>query len=74
MRRTIRKMRKRDVGNLSGSWKNQLVISEDLRGEFQGNSDGSHLAETKDDAKARNELWSLLCAERRVIPNTTEVY
>ena len=63
----------------------QPVKSEDLREELQRNSDGSQPAETKEDAEARNDFWrlhlspsrwtqrSLLCAERRIIPNTTEI-
>ena len=35
------------------------VGSEDLRGEFQGNSDGSQPAEIKDDTKARNDFLSI---------------
>ena len=35
------------------------VGSEDLRGQFQGNSDGSQAAKTKDDAEARNDFWSI---------------
>ena len=35
------------------------VRSEDLRGEFNGNSDGSQPAETRDDAEASNDFWSI---------------
>ena len=38
----------------------QLVRSEDLREELQGNSEKSQRTdETKDDAEARNDLWSM---------------
>ena len=33
--------------------------SEDLKAEFQENSDGSQPAETKDNAKASNDFWSI---------------
>ena len=65
----------------------QLVGSEDLREELQRNSDGSQPAETRDDAEARNDFWSIegelhlssSCrtsgstprAKRRIISNTT---
>ena len=35
------------------------VESEDLRGEFQGNSDGSQPTESHDDAEARNDIWPI---------------
>ena len=40
--------------------RDQLVGSEDLRGDLQGNSEKSQPKdETKDDAEACNELWSI---------------
>ena len=40
--------------------RDQLVGSEDLRGDLQGNSEKSQpIDETKDDAEACNELWSI---------------
>ena len=37
----------------------QLVMSEDLREELQGNSERSQPTETKDDAEPRNGFWSM---------------
>ena len=37
----------------------QLVRSEDLREQLQGNSERSQPTETKDDAEARNDFWSM---------------
>ena len=34
-------------------------MSEDLREELQGNSERSQPTETKDDAEARNDVWSM---------------
>ena len=40
--------------------RDQLVGSEDLRGDLHGNSEKSQpVDETKDDAEACNELWSV---------------
>ena len=33
--------------------------SEDLRGKFEANSDGSQSTEANDDAEARNDFWSI---------------
>ena len=43
----------------STPWQYHPVRSEDLRGEFQGNSDGSQPTEAHDDAEARNDFWSI---------------
>ena len=37
----------------------QLVRSEDIRGELKGNSERSQPTETKDDAESRNNFWSI---------------
>ena len=37
----------------------QLVGSEDLKEELQRNSERSQPTETKDDAEARNDFWSM---------------
>ena len=37
----------------------QLVRSEDLREELQGNTERSQPTETKDDAEARHDFWSI---------------
>ena len=65
----------------------QPVRSEDLSGELQGEPEGFQLTETKDDAEARANFWSIqgdfihrhhieprvqLCAERRNIPSSTD--
>ena len=39
--------------------RDQLEMSEDLREELQGNLERSHPTETKDDAEARNDFWSI---------------
>ena len=67
----------------------QPVMSPDLRKELQENSERFQPTETHDDAVARNYFWSiegdfiyrrhtrtsssLPRAERRIIPNSTEV-
>ena len=66
------------------------VRSEDPREELQGNSERSQPTETKDDAEARKDFWSMegdfihfaSCrtssstprVERRNIPNSTEMH
>ena len=40
-------------------WLDQPVSSEDLREELPGNSDEPQPAETKEDAEARNDFWSI---------------
>ena len=66
----------------------QLLRSENVKGELQGEPEGFHQpTETKDDAEARNDFWSIqghfiychhikrqvqLCAEGRNIPYSTE--
>ena len=37
----------------------QPVESEDLRGELQGEPEGPQPTETKDDAEARGDFWSI---------------
>ena len=68
-------------------WRDQPVRSEDVREDFQGNSEKSQpIDETNDDAEARNDFWSMegdfICrrtssstprVERRNIPNFTEI-
>ena len=39
--------------------RDQPVMGEDLREVIQGNSERSQLTETKDDAEARNDFWSI---------------
>ena len=36
-------------------------MSKDLREELQGNSERSQPTETKGDAKAHNDIWSIKC-------------
>ena len=67
----------------------QLVRSEDHRGEIQGESGESQLAEPTDDAEAREDSWSIQrdfinrehtesgdqrSSERRIIPCSTEIH
>ena len=70
--------------------RDRLVMSEDLREELQGNSERSQPTETKDDAEARNDFWSMeggfiyrhhvepgvstVRAERSNVPNPTETH
>ena len=62
-------------------FENQHCGSIQPVGRLQRNPDGSQPTESKEDAEARNDLWSIgirrrvrKCADRRIIPNTTEVY
>ena len=41
------------------SRREQPVRSEDLRGELQGEPDGFQATETKDDAEAQRDFWSI---------------
>ena len=55
----------------------QPVSGEELSGEIQGESGESQPAESKDDAEARRDFWSLpvtLRAEGRNIPYSTEIH
>ena len=68
----------------------QPVGSEDLSGEFHGESEEPQPTESKDDAEVRNTFWSLqggfvyrhhaeprvqlLCAEGRNIPYSTDIH
>ena len=40
-------------------FRKSTLESEDLRGEFQGNSERPQPTETQDDAEARNDFWSI---------------
>ena len=40
-------------------WREQPVMSEDLRDKLMGNSERSQPTETKDGAEARNDFWSV---------------
>ena len=67
----------------------QLVRSEDLSGDIQGESGESQPTQSTDDAEARGDFWSIqddniyrhhteprvqLCAERRNVPYSSKIH